>query len=85
MKLFLECVLRQCETHSVCLSCSTERVTETISLTLHSVSHVFYIALMQIKKIKSFNKKNNHFSPLDIYKGLNNLQTLSGPFHHSYT
>ena len=34
--------------------------------------------LMQLKKkIERFNKKNNHLSTLDIYKGLNDLQRCS--------
>ena len=38
-------VLRQCETHLVCLSCSAESATEALSLALHSVPRVFHLAL----------------------------------------
>ena len=37
--------LRQRETHPVCLSYFAESATEAISLALHSVLHVFHLAL----------------------------------------
>ena len=41
----LSLALRQRERHLVCLSCSAESATETISLALHTVPHVFHLAL----------------------------------------
>ena len=38
-------VLRQSETHLVCLSCSAESATEALSLALDSVPRVFHLAL----------------------------------------
>ena len=37
--------LRQCEKHSVCLSCSADSATEAISLALSCTERVFHIAL----------------------------------------
>ena len=42
-------VLRQRETHLVCLSCSAESATEALSLALHSVPRVFHLALRRCR------------------------------------
>ena len=43
--IVLRLLLRQCETHLVCLSCSAESATDALSLALLSVPRVFHLAL----------------------------------------
>ena len=44
-------LLRQRETHLVCLSCSAESATEALSLALYRVPRVFHLALSETCEI----------------------------------